>query len=179
MSAEKFPDAKNGAREAERKIHAFFVVSVLAKGLNGVLEIFGGIVALFVSKAATVRIVEWLARAELVEDPRDAVANYVVRLIHNYTAMTQHFIGAYLLIHGIVKIFLVYGLLRKKLWAYPAAIGVFTLFGMYQIYAYARHPNVSLIILTIIDLAVIVFTCLEYKNIRMIAFSGESKGGEK
>jgi uncharacterized membrane protein len=35
-----------------------------------------------------------------------------------------------------VKVFLVYMLLRRHLWAYPTAIAVFTAFAVYQIYQF-------------------------------------------
>ena len=47
------------------------------------------------------------------------------------------FAAIYLLSHGVIKVVLVASLFRELLWAYPAAIVVFTLFIVYQLYPYA------------------------------------------
>lgn len=72
-------------------------------------------------------------------------------------------LASYLLTHGIVKIVLVAGLLRNRLWAYPAAIAVFTLFGLYQIYYLLQAYSVWLLALTLLDAAVILLTWHEWE----------------
>jgi uncharacterized membrane protein len=65
--------------------------------------------------------------------------------------------------HGIVKLFLVVGLLRNKLWAYPAAIVVFVLFIAYQLYRLSSAPSPLLVLLTVFDVVVIGLTWHEYR----------------
>jgi len=147
-------------------VHNFFVVSVILKGLNAVLELMGGLAAFFVTKPIVIKIVELLARNELAEDPSDIVANYFIHLAYDYSSSFQIFISVYLLIHGAAKLFLVYNLLKKRLWAYPSAIAVFSLFVVYQIYAYIISPSFSLIFLTMLDILIIILTLFEYKNLK-------------
>lgn len=54
-----------------------FRISVLIKGLDGVLEIVGGVVLWMVSKGLIVHVVGWLTQDEITEDPHDLVANYL------------------------------------------------------------------------------------------------------
>ena len=149
---------------SEKKIHLVFVVSVLLKALNGVLEILLGIAFLFTSALAG--IIQTLIQSELIEDPADLVANAIQNFLP-FLTHSQYFISIYLLSHGIIKIFLVAGLLRNKLWAYPAALVVFTLFIVYQLYRYSFTHSIWLILLTIFDLFVIWLTWHEYRVLQM------------
>jgi len=82
---------------------------------------------------------------------------------------------AYLLIHGLVKVFLVVMLLRRRLWAYPTAIAVFTAFGVYQVYQYSYSRSLFLLALTVLDVAVIVLTAWEWRI--LVGRAQEEAGG--
>ena len=69
----------------------------------------------------------------------------------------------YLVTHGVIKIVLVVNLLRNRLWAYPAAIVVFILFGLYQTYYLLLGYSFWLLALTILDVIIIVLTWHEYR----------------
>lgn len=148
--------------------HRFFHISVLMKALNGIAEVILGVSVFFISKETLAQFVAFLARVELSEDPGDLLANYLVKAVEHYTFTNQIYISIYLLIHGVLKVALVYCLLKRYLWAYPTAIVVFGLFGVYQIFAYVHTPNPSLIILTILDAVVMGVTYLEYRNLKRV-----------
>jgi hypothetical protein len=61
---------------------------------------------------------------------------------------------------------LVTGLLREKLWAYPASFAVFGAFIAYQLYRYSFTHDVALIFLSIFDLFVIGLAVHEYRLLR-------------
>ncbi|MHB8885982.1 MAG: DUF2127 domain-containing protein [Methylovirgula sp.] len=62
-----------------------------------------------------------------------------------------------------MKLWLIIGLLRKKLWYYPVAIVVFGLFIAYQLYRYAFSHSVWLLLITVLDVVVIGLTWHEYR----------------
>ena len=107
-----------------------------------------------------------LTQHELSEDPRDLVASYLVRAAGHLSMSGERFASAYLLAHGVLKIALVWALLRSKLWAYPVAIVVFAAFGVYQMYRYALSRSATMLALTVLDVFVIVLTWLEYRRVR-------------
>ena len=148
----------------EKNIHKIFAVSLILKGLNAFLEIVSGVLFLFTGSLTL--LTQFLIRGELIEDPKDVIANIVQHYIPYLSAHTQLFFAFYLLSHGIIKIFLVVGLLRNKLWAYPSAIVVFSLFIVYQIYRFTITYSVFLVLLTLFDLLVIWLTWHEYKIIK-------------
>ena len=150
----------------EKRIHQVFVVSVAAKGLHALIEIVGGL-ALYLTSTAT--IIGWINRfsqGELTEDPNDWIANHVVEFGQNFSVAEHHFYAFYLLSHGVIKSILVVGLLKEKLWAYPASFAVFGLFIAYQLYRYSFTHDVGLILLSIFDLFVIFLAVHEYRLLR-------------
>lgn len=150
-----------------RLIHRAFEVGVGLKGLDGALEIIGGLLLLTISPRHVSTLVLQLTQHELSEDPHDLVASYLVRLSKGLTVEGQLFGAAYLLTHGVVKLALVAALLKRRLWAYPAAIGLFALFGAYQVYRYTFTHSLYLILLTILDVVVICLTWLEYTKVKV------------
>lgn len=151
-------------RNREAYVRKIFVWSVLLKAFDGVIEILAGIALLFTGSIMS--MLEIFIHNELIDDPNDFLATHLEHLLPIFTAHAGVFASVYLLSHGIVKIFLVVGLLREKLWAYPSAMVVFTLFILYQLYRYAHTHSLSLIILTVLDLVVIILTWHEYQYLK-------------
>ena len=149
-------------------VHFFFNLSVIAKGIDGALEIVGGILLFFVSPERINAVIRALTQHELSEDPRDLVATFLLNSTHSLTKGVTMFAAAYLLWHGMVKAGLVVGLLLKRRWAYPAAIVAFLLFVGYQLYRYMHTNSPSLLALSILDVLVIILTWIEYKRLKAI-----------
>jgi uncharacterized membrane protein len=139
-----------------------FEIGIIGKGINGLAEIIGGTLLLFLTPDKIHHLVAALTIGELSEDPHDFVATH---LLHTATGLTGNgllFGAIYLLAHGIVKVVLVTALLVNKLWAYPWMITVLILFIGYQLYRIALHPTVGMVALTIFDLVIVVLTWREY-----------------
>jgi uncharacterized membrane protein len=150
----------------ERRIHRIFEISVLLKGAHALIECIGGLVLAFVSTSAIQNMVNAFTQDELVEDPNDFVATHLLRLAQDFTVSTQHFYAFYLLSHGLIKSFLVVGLLRNKLWAYPASPVVLGLFIVYQLYRFSYTNSFGLIVLTVFDVVVMGLIWHEYRVVR-------------
>jgi uncharacterized membrane protein len=136
----------------EKRVHQIFVVSVLAKGAHALIEIAGGLLLYLFSADAITR---WLDRIDRNE-----------WLAGHFHANEQRFYAFYLLSHGLVKSVLVFGLLREKLWAYPASFVVFGLFIAYQLYRFSNTHDPMLIALSVFDLFVIYLAAHEYRLLR-------------
>ena len=154
------------ARVQEKRIHQIFVVSVIFKGAHALIEIIGG-VALYLTSTAT--ILNWINRfsqGELTEDPNDWIARKVLEFGEHFSVAEHNFYAFYLLSHGVIKSILVIGLLRERLWAYPASFAVFGAFIAYQLYRYSFTHDFGLILLSIFDLFVIYLAVHEYRLLR-------------
>src|SRR5258708_27209473 len=159
----------NGALEEclnERRIHQIFKISVLLKGAHALIECIGGLALALVGTSAITRLVNALTQEELLEDPNDFVAAHLLSLAQNFTVSTQRFYAFYLLSHGVIKAFLVIGLLRNKLWAYPVSLVVLGLFIVYQLYRFSYTHGFGLIVLTVFDVFVMGLIWHEYRLVQ-------------
>ncbi|SMF55142.1 Uncharacterized membrane protein [Tistlia consotensis] len=163
----------------ERRIHQVFEISVLLKGAHALIECLGGIALYLVSTATIADWVGRLTQDELIEDPRDFVANRLLEMAQHLSLGTKSFYAAYLLGHGLVKILLVVGLLRNRLWAYPASLAALAGFIAYQLYRYSYSHSLGLIVLTVFDLFVMALIWHEWRLVRRhpAAPAGPRRGG--
>jgi uncharacterized membrane protein len=78
------------------------------------------------------------------------------------TLDTEHFASTYLIVHGAAKVFIAWGLIREKLWAFPTALLIFGLLVLYQIYRFAHTHSSTLPVLIVLDVAVCYLIWREY-----------------
>jgi uncharacterized membrane protein len=143
-----------------------FEVGIIFKGVDGALEIVGGILLLAVP-SSTIQHLTWLiTHHELTEDPGDFLANNAVRLGHQLAVGRIAFALIFLLPHGAVKVALVIALLRQKLWAYPWALGALTVFLIYQMYLVIAHTTIITAALTVLDVVIIWLVWREWQKVR-------------
>ena len=147
-------------------IQIFFKIGVISKGIDGVLEIAGGFMLLFITPQQIQSLIQALTQHELSEDPKDIIANYLLNSTYHLSPGTKNFAAIYLLWHGLVKAGLVAALLLRKRWAYPVAIIAFFLFLIYQLYRYSHTSSPTLLVLSVVDIFVIILTWLEYRRLR-------------
>ena len=150
----------------EHRIHQIFEVSILLKGAHAVLECLAGVALALISTDTIVGWITWLTQDEFNEDPNDTVARLLLNMAQNFSVSTKNFYIFYLVSHGIVKLFLVGGLLRSKVWAYPASLVVLGLFIAYQLYRYTYTHSIGLVLLTVFDFFVMYLIWHEYQLIR-------------
>jgi uncharacterized membrane protein len=139
-----------------------FRVSLILKGLDGVLEVIGGVMLLIISPRQIGSIARFLTQHELSEDPHDVIANSLLHLTSSLSVSASLFGAAYLFLHGLVKIVLVWAVLKDKLWAYPWMIGFLLVFIVYQSYQIAVGFSWSLTLLTVFDIFIVYLTWREY-----------------
>lgn len=152
----------------EGNIHLVFDVSLWLKAVFALGEIISGVATYFVSKELLMQVVMWATRGEFAEDPHDRIATYLLHTAQTFSVGTREFAAVYLLAHGVVKLWLIVGLLREKLWYYPTAIVVFGSFIFYQLYRYTFTHSILLIFITILDLIVIGLTWHEWRYLHRL-----------
>jgi uncharacterized membrane protein len=152
----------------EKNIHLVFELSLWLKGAFAVLEILAGVGAYFITQELLLSVVRWVTQEEFAEDPHDFIANTLLQSAQHFSIGAQNFAAIYLLAHGIIKLWLIVGLLRQKLWYYPVAIVVFVLFIVYQVYRYTFTHSLLLVLITLLDVIVIALTWHEYGYLRRV-----------
>lgn len=147
-------------------LHETFKASIFLKGVDGVLEIVGGIMLFIVSPSTINRLVLLITAHELSEDPKDIIARYLIESSRDLSVSTRMFGSFYLLSHGVIKVALVLSLWKGRLWSYPAAIVFFIIFIIYQMYRFSYSHSMWLVLLSVFDVIIVLLTWMEYKNLK-------------
>ena len=150
----------------EHRIHQFFQISILLKGAHAIIECIGGIALGLIGTATIANLVNRITQEELLEDRNDSITTHLLALAQNFSVSSKHFYAFYLLSHGLVNVGLVIGLLKGKLWSYPASLVVLGLFVVYQLYRFSYTQGAGLIALTIFDILVMGLIWHEYRLAR-------------
>ena len=150
-------------RGISRRLDDTFKVSVALKGIDGALEVVGGLILLFVPPATLAHVVRTLTQHELSQDPHDFVARHLLRSTQHLTRGTTLFAAVYLLSHGVAKLVLVVAVLQRRLWAYPGLIALLGAFIVYQCYRLAYRFSIGLFLLTVFDVFVVWLTWREWQ----------------
>ena len=112
---------------------------------------------------------------ELREDPHDYLSNFLLNTTHHFFSDSRGFAFAYLFIHAVINSVLVVSLLKKRYWAYPAAIFFFLMFVVYQLIRFTHTRSPVLIGLSLFDLVVTWLVWKEYQALkRHLARASES-----
>lgn len=147
----------------EKTLHEVFLISIWIKALVGLGQVVAGISLLLVKQATLTAFVLRATAPELSEDPHDWLANLLQTSAHGWGAGTQWFASLYLIVHGLIKVGLVAGLLRRKMWSYPASMWVLGAFIVYQLYRYSFTHSIWLVLLTALDVVVVALIHHEYR----------------
>jgi len=140
-----------------------FAVSIVLKGLDGVAELIGGLTLLFLSPAALREALGDVVSFVLVGHEHSPVFRWAMHLGDSWGTRTTLFAALYLLLHGIIKVVLVWALLRQQLWAYPwmlAALGVFIVLQCYELIV---HFSWWMLALTLFDVFIVFLTAREWQ----------------
>lgn len=158
----------------ERVLDLVFLLGVLFKGIDGLLELIGGVFLLFVTPAQLHGAATAVTAEELSEDPHDLIANLIIHGASNLHPNTQVFVAAYLLVHGLVKVAIVIALLIGSKKVYPWAIAALGAFLIFQVYEMVTNPSIGVAVLTVFDAVIIWLTWREWRRDRELRLTWRS-----
>jgi uncharacterized membrane protein len=147
----------------EKLLSETFHTGITLKGIDGLLEIAGGVLLWFVKPQGLSELARFLFQHELSGDPHDWIGVHLLHTTEKLANADPGFASLFLLSHGVTKAALVTCLWMNRLWAYPLTIAVFAAFCVYQMYRYTHTHSVWLILLTVFDIVLIYLTWAEYK----------------
>jgi uncharacterized membrane protein len=140
--------------ETEHIFHSAFFATVILNGLIALADIAAGFFFVFERYIAG-----FLYTYHYPFSP-------IVRAVVLELMSQNQIMGIlYFFSHGFVKLFLVWGLLTNRLWAYPASIIFLTAFSIYQIYDLFFHFSWFTILLLVVNIATIFFIAREYRSL--------------
>jgi uncharacterized membrane protein len=148
----------------DRILDLIFLIGVLFKGIDGLVELIGGVVLLFVTPAGLKGAADAATAEELSEDPHDIIANLIRHGAAHLGGTGVAFVAAYLLLHGVVKVAIVIALLIGSKRVYPWAMAALLAFVLFQIYELVTSPSVGIAALTVLDVFIIWLTWREWRR---------------
>jgi uncharacterized membrane protein len=146
--------------------HKIFLISLYIKAVYGLTEAISGIVLIILGSRHLSRIVQWAFGQELLEDPKDVLGNLFMNAASSMSVHVYMFISLYMIVHGIANAVIAYALIKRRLWFFPVAGVMLTFFIIYQLYLIIRAPNITMILLTMIDMTLLVFLKSEYDSLK-------------
>jgi uncharacterized membrane protein len=141
---------KISQRQAVRWI---FDAAVVIKAIDGVLEIAGGYFLVFKPGWIGPVVAEWAYRL-LLDHPASRIGAALAAWGDGLSADTERFASFYLIGHGIAKVFIAWGLIREKIWAFPVALAVFGALIAYQVHRLLQTHSGTLAVLIAVDIGV-------------------------
>ncbi len=151
-------------RIPQATIDRYFRIAIFVKGFDGILEMLGGLILLFIPLSTIHGLVAFLTTHEIAQDPNAFIANYIVNLDKKITPGYQLIATIYLLVHGAIKLVLATALLKRKYHYFPLAIAFLLAFLFYGVYLVGLNHSISLGLLCIFDTLVIWLTYMEYQR---------------
>ena len=158
-------------KKEERNISLYFHISILIKGLISLGEVVAGLLVLFIPFSVFTDFASRLATNELAEGTSNLsitnfFASHIISYIHGIPAISSAFLAFYLLSRGLIKVVLIFAMLKNKISAYPLSLVVLGLFVTYQMYEMLLSYSGTILALTIFDLIVMWFIWAEYKVLK-------------
>src|SRR5665213_4035858 len=126
------------------------------------LEVLGGLLLLVATSDSIHSVVWTLTEHEISEDPTDTIAGLLRHATDTLSLDTRMFASVYLVVHGIIKLWLVVSLLRELKWAFPVALGFLGAFTAYQLYRFAHTHSIALLVFSVVDLFIMGMVWREY-----------------
>ena len=149
-----------------RRTEQFFKVALLLKGLDGATELVAAVALLIVPAATVQRLIAEIVSRDLLGPPDGFLSRHLVSGTAEFTAGNRTFVLIYLGLHGVLKLALVWALLRKWRPAYPVAAVVLGVFVAYEVVRAVHTGSVVLPFLAALDVLVIVLIIREYRLLR-------------
>lgn len=158
-------------KKEERNISLYFHISILIKGLISFGEVVAGLLVLFIPFSTFTDFASRIATNELEEGSSNLsitnfLASHLVDYIHGIPSISSTFLAMYLLSRGLIKVVLIYAMLKNKIAAYPLSLIVLGLFVAYQMHEIFIEYSGTILALTIFDLIVMWFIWAEYKVLK-------------
>ena len=145
-----------------------YKIGVGIKGFDGLVELLVGIVLIF-SPHTPHRLLQHAANAAQAHNGSvfHWIAHMVIKLDADLTGQTLFFVILFLIAHGVIKLVLVYCLLREYYRAYPYALVILFMLLIIQVIPLFKDPlSAGLWLFTILDVIIIYLVWGEYLDLR-------------
>ncbi len=151
---------------AGHRIELAYRVGIALKGFDGLVELVAGLL-LWLAPAVPAALLEPFEVTDADDGTvRVQIAQWIGRFDAGLADGPAPLVVFFLLSHGLVKVILVYCLLKEYHWVYPYALLLLGAFAVYQAYALVLAPGAGLAALLLLDLVIIALVWREWRMLR-------------
>jgi uncharacterized membrane protein len=144
-----------------------FAVAVTIKGIDGGLQFLGALMLMVIPPTLITGVANTVVTRDLLGDPNGTLATHLASAADNFTnGSTRWFAIGYLLAHGVVKLGLVWALVKRVMVAFPIAVVVLLGFVVYEVWRAVHTHSIALPVFAAIDMVIIVLVIREYLKLR-------------
>ncbi len=144
-----------------------YFVTVAIKGIDGLIELIAGIVLIIAPHFLHSVLATLFGHASVHKGHfMQFVAQNIAHIDSELSRGGLLIVILFLISHGVIKLALVYALLKEILWAYPYALFVLTLFLVYQLYILAIHPTIGMGLFALLDAIIIWVVWGEWQKLK-------------
>jgi uncharacterized membrane protein len=144
-----------------------FKVAITIKGIDGGLQFVAALLLLVIPPTLITGVANTIITRDLLGDPNGTLSTHLATAADHFAnGSTRWFAIFYLLAHGVVKLGLVWALVKKIMPAFPIAVVVLTGFVVYEVWRAVLTHSITLPIFAAIDLIIIGMVIREYRKLR-------------
>jgi uncharacterized membrane protein len=144
-----------------------FAIAVTLKGIDGGLQFLGALLLMVIPPTLITGIANTIITRDLLGDPSGTLSTHLAAAADHFAnGSTRWFAILYLLAHGIIKLILVWALLKRVLWMFPVSMIVLAAFVVYEIWRAVHTHSIALPIFAALDIVIITLVAREYRKLR-------------
>lgn len=140
----------------QKHLHRAFIATVIMNGVIAVLDILAGFFFAF-KPSIDIYLMGFAGYGGIV--------SALAQLIIDMSGRVQLIGAFYFFSHGAVKLLLVWGLWKTKLWAYPVSIVFLSGFSLYQLYEISVQFSPIVTAFLLFNTVVIILVIHEYRRV--------------
>ncbi|HEY0979884.1 MAG TPA: DUF2127 domain-containing protein [Candidatus Paceibacterota bacterium] len=142
--------------KVQKHLHRAFIATVIMNGVIAVLDILAGFFFVF-KPSIDVYLLGLMQYGGFIAA--------LSQLVIDMSGRVQLIGAFYFFSHGAVKLLLVWGLWKTKLWAYPVSIVFLSGFSLYQLYEISVQFSPVVTAFLLFNTVVIILVIQEYRRV--------------
>jgi uncharacterized membrane protein len=143
-----------------------FRVAIAIKGIDGGLQLIGALALIIVPPTVITGWANAIITRDLLGDPNGTLAGHLEKAAADFAGGTRTFAIVYLLAHAVIKLGLVWALVKRVRAAFPVAVVVLAAFVVYEVWRAVHTHSITLPIFAALDVVIIVLIIREYRQLR-------------
>lgn len=153
-------------KQEEKQIYQLFKWSILIKGAISVAEVIVGTLVMFIPVSVIMWMANYVVENIFAGNREGFLAAEIISNAEALAGMGTVLIGVYLIGRGGIKLGLIIGLLKNKLWAYPWSLVVIGVLVLFQVFELVKTLHLGIIFVTLFDLVVMYLIWREWNIVK-------------